>query len=91
MQKRAHEKDAQETTDAEIQPNELRGGKKIAIPGVESDGEEEEGEQEVPKWGAKARVRQRKFIRSALEKEEKRLQDEQEDESDKEIEEFLTG
>lgn len=88
-QNRAHEKDAADTG-AEVHPNELRTGKKIEIPGVGDSDEEEDGE-EVVAWGKKARVRQRKFIRTAVEKEEKRLADEQEAESDKEIEEFLVG
>lgn len=90
-QNRAHEKDAAESTGAEVHPNELRTGRKLGkveIPGV-GDSDEEEGEDKPAEWGKKARVRQRKFIRSAIEKEEKRLADEQEAESDKEIEEFL--
>jgi len=90
-QNRAHEKDALDTGGAEVHPNELRSGKKFKIPGVadtDDEDEEEEGEK-VADWGKKARVRQRKFIRGALEKEEKRLADELEAESDKEIEEFL--
>lgn len=89
-QQKAHEKDSVDTG-AEIHPNELRGTKsKIEIPGVgDSDEEEEETEARPGDWGRKARVRQRKFIRDALAKEEQRLQDEQEAESDKEIEQYL--
>ncbi|KAF2262378.1 DUF1531-domain-containing protein [Lojkania enalia] len=87
MQTKAHEKDTAET--AEIHPNQLRG--KIEIPGVDDSDEDNEGEAKPGDWGRNARLRQRKFIRNALEKHEERLRAEQEDESDKEIEEFLTG
>ncbi|KAF2749061.1 DUF1531-domain-containing protein [Sporormia fimetaria CBS 119925] len=90
-QQKAHEEAEAATagTGAEIHPNELRGGKKFAIPGV-NDSEEEEEEAKPAEWGKKARVRQRRFIRGRLEEEERRLLDEQETESDKEIEELLT-
>lgn len=88
MQRKSHEKDAQDNGEADIHPNELRG--KIEIPGVgDSDEEDDENVERVGDWGRNARVRQRKFIRDALAKEEARLADEQEDESDREIEEFL--
>lgn len=94
MQERQHEKDAAETqaaaTGATVHPNELRTGKKVAIPGVEDSDDEEETEPQPAQWGKKARIRQRKFIRQAIEKEEQRLRDEQEAESDKEIEDLLT-
>lgn len=91
MQEKQHEREAAalNVTDAEIQPNELRTGKKIAIPGVEDSDDEEETEVQPAQWGKTARVRQRKFIRSAMEKEEKKLQEDQEAESDKEIEDLL--
>ena len=88
LQTKAHERDSAEGQDAEIHPNELRG--KFAIPGVD-ESEDEEEEAQPGDWGKKARVRQRKFIRQALEKEEQRLRDEAEAESDKELEEFLIG
>lgn len=92
MQAKAHEKDAAQTEaeGAELSPNDLRGGKKakVEIPGV-GDSSDEEEEARPGDWGKQARVRQRKFIRQALEREEARLADEQEAESDKEIEEFL--
>ncbi|KAF2741099.1 DUF1531-domain-containing protein [Polyplosphaeria fusca] len=84
IQEKQHAKDAEET----VNPNDLRGN--IEIPGVD-DSDEEEEESKPGDWGKSARVRQRKFIRDTLEKEERKLQEEQEDESDKEIEEFLTG
>ena len=87
MQTRAHEKDSAEGGEsAEVHPNELRG--KIAIPGVD-ESEDEEDESAPGDWGRAARLRQRKFIREALEREEARLRDEAEAESDKEIAEFL--
>jgi Protein trafficking PGA2 len=86
MQTKSHEADSADT--GLMNPNELRG--KVEIPGVDEDSdEEEEGEGTAGNWGRNARVRQRKFIREALEKEEQRLRDETEAESDKEIEEFL--
>ncbi|KAF2116681.1 protein trafficking Pga2 [Lophiotrema nucula] len=87
IQEKQHAKDAEEIH-AEIHPNELRG--KVEIPGV-GDSDEENDEDEKPgDWGRSARVRQRKFIRDALKKEEERLAQEQEDEEDKDIAEFLT-
>ncbi|KAL5420732.1 hypothetical protein PMIN04_006223 [Paraphaeosphaeria minitans] len=91
-QERQHEKEAAEAagTGAALHPNDLRGGKKVAIPGVDSDDEEEEKTEAKPgQWGKKARVRQRKFIRETLEKEEKRLQDEQEQEDLKDVADLL--
>ncbi|KAL1606840.1 hypothetical protein SLS60_004249 [Paraconiothyrium brasiliense] len=94
-QEKQHEKDAVDAapTGAEVHPNDLRGGRKIgvAIPGVDSDDEEEEEKTEAKpgQWGKKARARQRKFIRDTLEKEEKRLQDEQEQEDLKDIADLL--
>lgn len=86
MQTKSHEADSADTE--LMNPNELRG--KVEIPGVDEDSdEEEEGEGTAGNWGRNARVRQRKFIREALEREEQRLRDEAEAESDKEIEEFL--
>ncbi|KAF2017097.1 DUF1531-domain-containing protein [Aaosphaeria arxii CBS 175.79] len=85
LQTKAHENDAAET--GEISANELRG--KIEIPGVGDSDEDEEEEAKPGDWGRNARVRQRKFVREALQKEEDRLRDEQADESDKEIEQFL--
>jgi len=87
LQMQIHEKEGAEVF---MDPNELRGVK-IEIPGVESD--EDDSGDEVHTgadmdFGRKARLRQRKFIREALEREEQRLRDEAEG-SDAEIEEFL--
>jgi hypothetical protein len=88
LQEKQHERDAAEVL-GDIHPNELRTGKKYAIPGLDEDDDEDEDDVQPGDWGKTARVRQRNFIRQALEKEEKRLQDEQEAESDKEIEDLL--
>ncbi|KAF2865339.1 protein trafficking Pga2 [Massariosphaeria phaeospora] len=89
LQAQQHERDAADNG-AEIHPNDLRG--KIEIPGLgDSDEEEDEEDTQPGQWGRNARVRQRKFIRDALAKEEARLAEEQEVESDKDIEEFLIG
>ena len=90
LQERQHERDAmEELLPAEIHPNELRTGKKFAIPGVEESDSEEEEAAKPGQWGKTARVRQRKFIRNKLEEEEKRLMAEQEDEDLKEILDLL--
>lgn len=91
MQEKQHERDAAAAagTGADIHPNELRTGKKFAIPGVSESDDEEETEIRPGDWGKKARVRQRKFIRHTMEKEEQRLLDEQEEEDLKEILDLL--
>jgi hypothetical protein len=86
VQEKQLAKNAEES--AEIHPNELRG--KVEIPGVD-DSDEEDDESKPGDWGRSARVRQRKFIRDAMEQAEQKLQQEQEDEEDKDIEEFLTN
>lgn len=90
QQRKIHEREAAESkAESEIHPNQLRGGK-VEIPGL--DDSDDEKEQAKPgNWGGKARVRQRKFIRETLTKEEQRLRDEQEAESDKEIDQYLVG
>jgi hypothetical protein len=91
-QERQHEKESAEavSTGAELHPNDLRGGKKVAIPGLNSDDDADEKTEAKPgQWGKKARVRQRKFVRETLEKEEKRLQDEQEQEDLKDVADLL--
>jgi hypothetical protein len=67
-----------------INANDLRGAKKVDIPGVDSDSEEEGKEQ----WGRKARVRQRKVVRRAMEIHEQNLRDKA-NESDKDIDDLL--
>lgn len=89
----AHEEEAaraeaEHQAKAAISPNELRG--KVDIP-EDTDDEEEEavGESSGPSWGKKARRRQRETIKKILEAEEQRLQENQEELEDKDIEEYL--
>jgi hypothetical protein len=81
-----HEREDREAKKrAEISPNELRGMRVTAdIP----DAEEVDTSTSTD-WGNKARKRQRQALRKMLEAEEKRLEELQEDEDDKDIEEFL--
>lgn len=92
MQEKTHaEESAQEVGSAELNGNDLRGSRrKMPIPGVDSDSDEDEkGPAGAANWGRNARVRQRKFVRKQLEEHERRLKEEAEAESDKDIEEFL--
>ncbi|KAI1776306.1 DUF1531-domain-containing protein [Hypoxylon cercidicola] len=73
---------------AQISPNQLRG--QAGIPD-DSDEEEEQAETTATDWGKKARKRQRNMIKKLLDEEEKRLQELQEDEEDKDIEQYLVG
>lgn len=91
-QERQHAKESAEGGDASLDPNDLRGGGKVEIPGVddEDEGSDMEGEGTAGDWGRGARLRQRRFIRQALRAHEERLAAEDEETaSDKEIEEFL--
>lgn len=87
----AKQMEEQEKKQAEITPNQLRG-QKIEIP---EDSDDEEGEEQTQTtaadWGKKARKRQRHMIKKLLDAEEKRLEQLQEDEEDKEIEQYLVG
>jgi hypothetical protein len=71
---------------AKLSANNLRG---VAIPGVDSDSDEDDevkANVKVGQWGRKARVRQRNIVRRLLvEKEERGL----EDESDEELRDLL--
>lgn len=94
-EKEAAEAEAEAEAKAKLSPNELRGHK-IQIP-EDSDDSDAEGEGEGKKssssatdWGKKARRRQRTMVKKLLDAEEKRLQELQEDDEDKDIEEFLT-
>ena len=89
-----HEKEeaeAEAAADAtKLSANDFRGHK-IAIP---ADSDDEEGEDKgaasgAADWGKKARRRQRDMVRKLLAEHERRLAEEQEDEEDKDIEEFL--
>ncbi|KAI0897807.1 DUF1531-domain-containing protein [Annulohypoxylon nitens] len=78
----------EEERQAQISPNQLRG--EIGIPD-ESDDDDEQGETTASDWGKKARKRQRNVLKKMLDAEEKRLQELQEDEEDKDIEQYLVG
>ncbi|KAI3392905.1 hypothetical protein diail_4992 [Diaporthe ilicicola] len=84
------EAEAEAAAKAKVSPNELRGHK-IEIPedSDESDAETD-GHATASDWGKKARRRQRTMVKKLLDAEEKRLQELQEDDEDKDIEEFLT-
>jgi hypothetical protein len=77
-QRKQHERDAEDSTLlTEIDP---RTGmpRKMAIPGVDSDSDEDEdgvkADPQIGEWGRKARLRQRKVVRTAMEISEGRLQ-----------------
>lgn len=94
MQQSYLEKEAKESDEkwAAMHPNDLRSGtKRVDIPGVESEDEGEDGQNEVVvkgEWGRKARVRQRKIVRKAMEIHEANLT-RTGYESDKDIEDLL--
>jgi len=56
---------------AAMDANDLRSAAKVAIPGVDSSDEEEVVKES--EWGRKARVRQRKIVRKAIERHEEML------------------
>jgi Protein trafficking PGA2 len=86
----ADERRKRKAAKAGLSPNDIRVGRKIDIPGVDTDSEDEDEEREegAAEWGRKARVRQRKTIRKIMEQHEKKLQ-EKGNESDKDIEDLL--
>lgn len=100
-EKEAAEAEAEAAATAKMSPNELRGHK-LQLPEESGDDESDadeggEGAAKTDKahssateWGKKARRRQRTMIKKILEAEEKRLQDLQDDDEDKDIQEFLT-
>ncbi|KAI1375164.1 trafficking PGA2-domain-containing protein [Hypoxylon crocopeplum] len=85
FQEKQFEKQFEEEKQAEISPNQLRG--EIGLP--EDSDEDEQAETTASDWGKKARKRQRNMIKKLLDAEEKRLQELQEDEEDKDIEQYL--
>jgi hypothetical protein len=94
LQARQHERDSAMSVEpgSAMDGNDLRGKKKMPIPGLDSDDEDDEEESSevtAGDWGRNARIRQRNFIRQKLEEHEQRLREEAEAASDKEIEEFL--
>ncbi|RYP45217.1 hypothetical protein DL768_008410 [Monosporascus sp. mg162] len=74
----------------EITPNQLRG-QVVDIPEDSDDDEDGQTQTTAADWGKKARRRQRNMIKKLLDAEEKRLQQLQEDEEDKDIEDYLVG
>lgn len=101
-EKEAAEAEEEAAAKAKMSPNELRGHK-IQIPEDSEDDDDNEGEEggegrdgedkarsSATEWGKKARKRQRTMIKKILEAEEKRLQELQDDDEDKDIQEFLT-
>jgi Protein trafficking PGA2 len=89
VQAKQHEQANKEVdNNARLNANDLRG--KIAIPGVDSDSEDETGTKSDVKtgeWGRKARLRQRRVVRKAIEIKERAAA--ADDESDEEIKQFL--
>lgn len=100
VQMKQHEKEAAEAEaeaaakdKAKMSPNEFRGHK-IEVPDDSDDDDDDaqaQGQTSATDWGKKARRRQRTMVKKIIEAEEKRLQDLQDDDEDKDIEEFLTG
>jgi len=86
VQEQHLEKEARESEKAAMSANDLRGGRRVDIPGVEDSSDEEEEQRE--EWGRKARLRQRKIVRRAMEIHERNLEMKA-TESDKEIEDLL--
>lgn len=84
---KAHQEDA-----AAISPNQLRG--QVEIPDESDDDQTEDPSATATgsssEWGKKARKRQRVMLKKLIDAEEKRLQELQEDEEDKDIEQYLT-
>ncbi|CAI4210334.1 unnamed protein product [Parascedosporium putredinis] len=83
-----HEREDAETKKraAEISPNQMRGGLRVAAEIPDAD---EVDTSTSADWGSKARKRQREVLKKMLEVEETRLSELQEDDEDKDIEEFL--
>ncbi|KAI9792934.1 MAG: hypothetical protein M1816_001256 [Peltula sp. TS41687] len=73
------------TSDAAVNPKSLRGH--IVVP---EDTDDEDGDEDGPAWGRAARRRQRRMVRTILENEDRLRAEEEEADSDKDIEEFLT-
>ena len=76
---------------AKMSADSLRGESlkgKVHIP-QDTDSESEDESNKTTDWGKKARRRQRQVMRTLLEQEEKRRKELEEDESDKEIQEYL--
>ena len=83
------EQRAEEEHKARLSANSLRGH--VEIPDDSDDDADAGADASAtgPEWGKKARRRQRALIKKILTEHEKRLEEEQADEEDKDIEEFL--
>jgi hypothetical protein len=89
FQTKEHEKEVdpkEMAAAAAISPNSLRG--QVKVP-EESDEDEAEAQVTGADWGKKARKRQRQMVKRILEAEEKLRREQQEDDEDRDIEEFL--
>jgi Protein trafficking PGA2 len=89
FQTKEHEKEVdpkEMAAAAAISPNSLRG--QVQVP-EDSDEDEAEAQGTGANWGKKARKRQRQMVKKILEAEEKLRREQQEDDEDKDIEEFL--
>ncbi len=85
----SHEEEAaraEAEAQAKISANELRG--KVDIP-EDTDDEDEANDSYGPDWGKKARRRQRDLLKKLLDAKEQRLQENQEELEDKDIEGVL--
>ncbi|KAI0166890.1 DUF1531-domain-containing protein [Hypoxylon sp. FL1284] len=91
LDKHFEKEKAEKEKQAEISPNQLRG--QVDIPDDSDDEAEGDAQAQTTAtdWGKKARKRQRNMIKKLLDEEEKRLQELQEDEEDKDIEQYLVG
>lgn len=89
FQTKEHEKEVDPTemaAAAAISPNSLRG--QVKVPEDSSD-DEAEAQATGANWGKKARKLQRQMVKRILEAEENLRREQQEDDEDKDIEEFL--
>jgi hypothetical protein len=86
--RKMEERNKKEAEEAEISPNDLRGDGRQAQDSDDDDNDSA-AQTSAADWGKKARRRQRQMIKNLLDAEERRLQELQEDEEDKDIEEFL--
>ena len=93
VQEKEHDKEIVTKEDLEIMaggkakltPNDIRGP--TTLP--DDSGSEDEGDATGPSWGKKARRRQRHVLKRILEQEEALRREQQADDEDKDIQEFL--
>ncbi|MCJ1375656.1 hypothetical protein MMC20_006893 [Loxospora ochrophaea] len=89
FQAKDHERDVDPdelSSAAAMSPNTLRG--QVTVP-EDSESEEDMAVGTGANWGKKARRRQRQMVRKIVEAEEKLRAEEAQEDSDKDIEEFL--